>query len=55
MKLKNWEGVFDITSFENDLTIRGDTIQATFWELRKDQIRSVRKFSGSTQKPGYLI
>lgn len=26
MKLKNWEGIFDITPFENDWTIRGDTI-----------------------------
>ena len=55
MKYENWEGIFDITPFENDWTIRGDTIQATFWELRKDQIISVRMFSGSTPRPGYLL
>ena len=40
-KEKNWEQVFDITPFENDWTRRGDWVQATVWELRKDMIRDV--------------
>lgn len=43
-KEKNWEKVFDITPFKNDWTHRGDWIQATVWELRKDMIRDVRFF-----------
>ena len=43
-KEKNWEQVFDITPFENDWTRRGDWVQATVWELRKDMIRDVRFF-----------
>ena len=51
MKEKNWESVFDLTPIENEWMVRGDTIQATFWELRKDQIRSVRMFTAATPKP----
>lgn len=43
-KEKNWEKVFDIIPFENDWTRRGNWVQATFWELRKDMIRDVRFF-----------
>ena len=43
-KEKNWEQVFDITPFENDWTRRGDWVQATVWELRKDMIRDARFF-----------
>ena len=41
-KEKNWEQVFDTTPFENGWTRRGDWVQATVWELRKDMIRDVR-------------
>ena len=41
----NWERVFDVCPFENDWIRRGDWIQATFWELRKEQIRAVRFFT----------
>lgn len=41
---KNWQRVFDMTPFENDWIRRGDCIQATFWELRKEQIREVTHF-----------
>ena len=44
MRNKNWQGVFDITAFENDWCERGYSVQATFWELRKEQIRKVKKF-----------
>ena len=43
-KEKDWEQVFDISPFENDWTLRGDWVQATFWELRKEMIRDVRFF-----------
>lgn len=42
----NWERVFDVEPFHNEWTIRGDSIQATFWELRKEQIRDIRFFTG---------
>ena len=51
MKDKNWERVFDLSPFENDWMRRGDTIQATFWELRREQIRAVRCFEAATPKP----
>ena len=51
MKEKNWERVFDLSPFENDWIRRGDTIQATFWELRREQIRAVRCFEAATPKP----
>ena len=54
MKSKNWEGVFDLSPLENGWIIRGDSIQATFWELRIDQIRSVRMFTSASPKPEYL-
>jgi hypothetical protein len=45
---KNWERVFDLTPLDNDWTRRGATIQATFWELRKENIRKVRIFTSGT-------
>ena len=54
MKSKNWEGVFDLSPLENGWIIRGDSIQATFWELRIDQIHSVRMFTSASPKPDYL-
>ena len=50
MKSKNWERVYDLTPFENDWAICGSSIQATFWELRREQIRSVRFFEGTKSK-----
>ena len=49
-KDKNWEQVFDITPFENDWTRRGDWVQATLWELRKDMIQDVRFFRTGKHK-----
>lgn len=45
---KNWERVFDLTPLDNDWIRRGATIQATFWELRKENIREVRIFTSGT-------
>ena len=44
MKYKNWERVFDITPVEDEWTGRGEVVQATFWELRKEQIRKTTMF-----------
>ena len=43
-RAKNWERVFDVSYFENGWTNRGDTTQATFWELRRENIRSFTPF-----------
>lgn len=43
-KEKNWERVFDITPLDNHWIRRGDWVQATLWELRKENIRAVRFF-----------
>ena len=51
---KNWERAFELSYLDNDWIHRGDSIQATFWELRKDDIRKVRFFTSATPKPDYL-
>lgn len=51
---KNWERAFDLTYVDNDWMHRGDSIQATFWELRKEDIRKVWFFTAATPKPDYL-
>lgn len=44
-KSQNWENVFDIEPFKNEWMIKGESIQATFWELKAEQIRKVRFFT----------
>ena len=51
---KNWERAFDLSFVDNDWVHRGDSIQATFWELRKDDIRKVRFFTAATPMPDYV-
>ena len=51
---KNWEKAFDLTYVDNKWVHRGDSIQATFWELRKEDIREVRFFTAAKEKPDYL-
>jgi hypothetical protein len=46
IKRKSWEKIFDITPFENDWHRQGCYVQAAFWELRKEQVISARKFIG---------
>lgn len=41
---KNRERLFDITPYKNDWTSQGEYVQATFWILKKEMIRSVRHF-----------
>ena len=46
VKTISWENIFDITTFENNWHRQGYYIQATFWELHKEQVISARKFIG---------
>ena len=50
-RCKNWERAFRLSYLDNDWVHRGDTIQATFWELRKECIRKVWFFSTARKKP----
>ena len=51
-KEKNWERVFDISPLNNNWTTRGEWVQATFWELRREDIRAVRFFrTGKYKRP----
>lgn len=47
---KNWERVFDTSLFNNGFHSRGDDIQATFWELKKNYIKNVRFFVAGSYK-----
>ena len=42
---KNWERVFDISPLDSHWIRRGDWVQATVWELRKESICSARFFT----------
>ena len=53
-KYRNWKNVFDLAYVDNGWIHRGDSIQATFWELRKEDIKKVRFFTAATPKPKYL-
>ena len=53
MKETNWKRVFDISPLENHWILRGSSIQATFWELRKEQIKNVRFFVAALNTPKY--
>ena len=53
-KYQNWKNVFDLSYVENGWVHRGDSIQATFWELRKEDIKKVRFFTAASPKPEYL-
>ena len=46
---ENWERVFDITPLKNLWTTRGSSIQATFWELRKEDIRKITYFTSTSK------
>ncbi|MBR1382988.1 MAG: DUF3841 domain-containing protein [Ruminococcus sp.] len=43
-KIRSWQYIFDIEPFENDWFRKGSFIQATFWELKAEQIRKVQFF-----------
>ena len=51
-KEKNWERVLDISPLNNDWTTRGEWVQATFWELKREDVRAVRFFrTGKYKRP----
>ena len=43
-KEKKWERVFDTSPLNNGWTTRGEWVQATFWELRREDVCGVRFF-----------
>ncbi|WP_295076896.1 DUF3841 domain-containing protein [Ruminococcus sp.] len=45
VKLISWQRIFDIEPFANGFEIKGRYVQATFWELRAEQIRKVQFFT----------
>lgn len=47
---KNWERALDITPFKNDWIRRGEDVQATFWELKKEYVKKVRLFIAGKRK-----
>ncbi|MBQ7220995.1 MAG: DUF3841 domain-containing protein [Synergistaceae bacterium] len=49
MRADNWERVFDLTPVNTEWMIRGGTVQATFWELRKEYIREVTSFTSNSK------
>ena len=51
---KNWDRIFDVTPLDNGWVLRGDSIQATFWELKKEYLKKVRFFTSALEKPDYL-
>lgn len=44
VKTESWNGIFDIEPFENDWMSKGQSVQATFWILRKEYIKGYEKF-----------
>jgi len=42
VRRKSWERIFDKQDADNDWIF----VQATFWELRVEQVKSVRRFTG---------
>lgn len=45
-KKESWDRIFDLSPYESDWMHRGRFIQATFWEIRLDQVKAVRYFKG---------
>lgn len=50
VKEESWKKIFRVsTQLNTEWARRGEFIQATFWELRLDQIISVRRFKGRSE------
>lgn len=43
-KYENWKRVFDIIPYSSEWTVRGKWVQATFWELKIEDVQAVRFF-----------
>ena len=51
MLRENWHRVFDIEYVEgDDWRGKGYEVEACFWEIRKEQIRSVKRFTSKRKK-----
>ena len=48
--LDNWKRARDITPSENNWIRRGEDVQATFWELKREYVKKVRPFIVGTRK-----
>ena len=42
---KSWQGIYNLNPKETDWNCRGKYIQATFWEIKKENIKNVRFFT----------
>lgn len=42
---KSWQGIYDLTPKDTSWMCRGKWIQATFWQLKKEQIIKVQHFT----------
>ena len=54
-KYWNWRSVFELTYMDNGWVHRGDSMQATFGELRKENIRKAWFFTSVAIRPENLI
>lgn len=45
LKEDSWEKIFEITPFDNIYICTGRYVQATFWELKSEYIKSVKYFT----------
>lgn len=45
VKNESWNRIFDIEPFENDWMAKGQSVQATFWILKKEYIKTHEKFT----------
>ena len=51
MLRENWHRVFDIEYVEgDDWRGKGYEVETCFWEIRKEQIRSVKRFTSKRKK-----
>ena len=54
-KHKNWEQVFEIKSLNNGWITRGEWVQATFWQLKKEYVRKVFHFRTAKRAKQYCL
>ena len=47
---ENWKRIFDIEPFKNEWTTRGEDVQATFWELKREYVKKARPFVTVSKK-----
>ncbi len=44
LKQDSWQRIFDIAPYKSDWKSNGRYVQATFWELKVDMVRKVKRF-----------